>query len=126
MKLAAEVGTFHRLLRPKAALLPSRPKAVLGGWVGRGGVGFEYTKTVGQIHKHIWTNTQKHLDTYTNTFGHIHKHIWTNTQKQVDKYTTTYKSVSVIRDYGLILWKIEAMHYILLLGMPKPFLNRFI
>ena len=74
VKFAAEGGKFHRLLRPKAALLPSRPKAVFWGW---GGVVFEYTKT--------------------------------------------YKNWSVIRDYRLILWEIEAMHYILLLGMPKPF-----
>ena len=27
----------------------------------------KYTKTCGQIHKHIWKHTQTHLDTYTNT-----------------------------------------------------------
>ncbi len=28
-----------------------------------------YTRTFGQIHKNIWTNTQEHLETYTKSFG---------------------------------------------------------
>ncbi len=35
--------------------------------------------------------------------------------------TKTCNSWSTVRDYGPILWEIEAMHYILLVGMPKPF-----
>ena len=79
-----------------------------------------YTKTFGQIHKNMWTNTHEHLDKYTRTFGQIHINIWIHTQKQVDKYTNTCKSWSAVRDYGPILWEIEAMLYILHLGMPKP------
>ena len=41
----------------------------------------KYTKTFGQIHKNIWTNTQEHLDKYTNTFGQIHENRLTNTHK---------------------------------------------
>ena len=103
----------------------------------------KYTKTFGQIHKHIWKHTQKHLETYTKIFGNIHKNIWkhtqkhleaylqtfghihknrlSNTQTQLDKYTNTCKKWTAVGDYELILWEIEAMHYILLLGMPKPF-----
>ncbi len=80
------------------------------------------------MHKNMLTNTQKYLDKYTKTFGQIHMNIWTNTQEHLDKYTNTvdtytkiYKFWSVVRDYGLILWEIEAMPYILLLGMPKQF-----
>ena len=80
-----------------------------------------YTQTFGNIHKNIWRHTYKHLDTYTKTCCQIHKNSWTNTQKQLDKYTKTCNKWTAVGDYELILWEIEAMLYILLLGMPKPF-----
>ena len=36
-----------------------------------GGVGFEYTKTIGLIHINIWTNTHKHPETYKNKYKFI-------------------------------------------------------
>ena len=79
-----------------------------------------YTNTFGHIHKNIWTYTQKYLDTYTQTFGHIHKNRLTNTRTQLDKYTKICKKWTAVGDYELILWGIEAMLYILHLGVSKP------
>ncbi len=61
-----------------------------------------------------------HISKYTRTVGQIHNNNWTNTQQQLDKYTNTCKKWTAVGDYELILWEIEAMHYILHLGMPKP------